>query len=106
MAGPAQNLVEFTVSELSNALKRTVEDAYGHVRVRGEISGYTMEKRYFHRDGSIVLVQLAVSLVRDSSGEPQYFIALDDSTDLSLRPRLYVQRPTRPLFDVEARKRS
>jgi exodeoxyribonuclease VII large subunit len=34
------NLPEWTVSELSSALKRTVEDAYGHVRVRGEISGY------------------------------------------------------------------
>ena len=34
------NVVEFTVSELSAALKRTVEDAYGYVRVRGEISGY------------------------------------------------------------------
>src|ERR1700750_2242560 len=32
------NSPEFTVSELSSALKRTVEDAYGHVRVRGEIS--------------------------------------------------------------------
>ncbi|MGB8401645.1 exodeoxyribonuclease VII large subunit [Bradyrhizobium sp.] len=40
---PAENLInapEFTVSELSSALKRTVEDAYGHVRVRGEISGF------------------------------------------------------------------
>jgi exodeoxyribonuclease VII large subunit len=34
------NAPEFTVSELSNALRRTVEDAYGHVRVRGEISGF------------------------------------------------------------------
>src|SRR5215218_9069772 len=34
------NTAEFTVSELSNALRRTVEDAYGHVRVRGEISGF------------------------------------------------------------------
>ena len=34
------NVVEVTVSELSAALKRTVEDAYGYVRVRGEISGY------------------------------------------------------------------
>jgi exodeoxyribonuclease VII large subunit len=34
------NVVEFTVSELSAALKRTVEDSYGYVRVRGEISGY------------------------------------------------------------------
>jgi exodeoxyribonuclease VII large subunit len=35
-----QNVAEFTVSELSAALKRTVEDAYGYVRVRGEVSGY------------------------------------------------------------------
>src|SRR5260370_38819918 len=34
------NAPEFTVSELSSALKRTVEDTYGHVRVRGEITGF------------------------------------------------------------------
>ncbi|MBL4665819.1 MAG: exodeoxyribonuclease VII large subunit [Sneathiella sp.] len=33
------NIHEFTVSELSGALKRTVEDQFGHVRVRAEISG-------------------------------------------------------------------
>jgi exodeoxyribonuclease VII large subunit len=37
---PRLNLVEFTVSELAAALKRTVEDAYAYVRVRGEISGF------------------------------------------------------------------
>ncbi len=41
MAEPAlKNAVEWTVSELSAALKRTVEDAYGYVRVRGEVSGF------------------------------------------------------------------
>src|ERR1700743_1312654 len=34
------NAPEFTVTELSSALKRTVEDRFGHVRVRGEISGF------------------------------------------------------------------
>ncbi|OCW58035.1 exodeoxyribonuclease VII large subunit [Hoeflea olei] len=34
------NAAEFTVSELSGSIRRTVEDAFGHVRVRGEISGY------------------------------------------------------------------
>ncbi len=34
------NSQEYTVSELSTALKRTVESAYEHVRVRGEISGF------------------------------------------------------------------
>src|ERR1700693_2086383 len=40
MDEPRINIPEWTVSELSAALKCTVEDAYGHVRVRGEISGY------------------------------------------------------------------
>ena len=34
------NLPEYTVSEISQALKRTVEQAYARVRIRGEISGF------------------------------------------------------------------
>ncbi|HEX8644816.1 MAG TPA: exodeoxyribonuclease VII large subunit [Allosphingosinicella sp.] len=37
---PGDNAPPISVSELSSALKRTVEDAFGHVRVRGEISGF------------------------------------------------------------------
>jgi len=37
---PRINVVELTVTELSAALKRTVEDNFGYVRVRGEVSGY------------------------------------------------------------------
>src|ERR1043165_27639 len=40
MNEPRVNIPEWTVSELSAALKRTVEEAYGYVRVRGEISGF------------------------------------------------------------------
>src|ERR1041385_4771915 len=34
------NIPEWSVSDLAAALKKTVEDAYGFVRVRGEITGY------------------------------------------------------------------
>lgn len=34
------NMPEWTVSELSAALRKTVEDSYGYVRVRGEVSGF------------------------------------------------------------------
>src|ERR1700722_10807540 len=37
---PLANIPEWSVSELSSALKKTVEDAYGYVRVRGEVSGF------------------------------------------------------------------
>lgn len=40
MANPQANIAEFTVSELSYSIKRTIEDGFGYVRVRGEISGY------------------------------------------------------------------
>ena len=34
------NAPEWSVSELSQALKRTVEDAFGYVRIRAEVSGF------------------------------------------------------------------
>ena len=34
------NIEELSVTDLSGALKRTVEERFGHVRVRGEITGY------------------------------------------------------------------
>jgi len=34
------NLQDYSVSEISAALKKTVEDRFGYVRVRGEITGY------------------------------------------------------------------
>ena len=39
-APPRPNLAEYTVSELSRALKRSIEENFAYVRVRGEISGW------------------------------------------------------------------
>ena len=36
----SDNTPEYSVTELSMALKRTVEDKFGYVRLRGEISGF------------------------------------------------------------------
>ncbi len=48
MNEPRLNLPELTVSELSAALKRTIEDAYGYVRVRGELG-----KVGYHGNGHV-----------------------------------------------------
>jgi len=34
-----ENIKEYSVSEISNSIKNTLEDSFGYVRVRGEISG-------------------------------------------------------------------
>ncbi|MEQ8338197.1 MAG: PAS domain-containing protein [Cyclobacteriaceae bacterium] len=40
-----------------------------------KITGYEMEKRYFHKDGHIVWVLLNVSLVRDADRNPVHFVS-------------------------------
>ncbi len=75
-----------------------------------ELRTYTMEKRYLRRDGSIVWVNLTVSLVRDASGEPAYFIAAVE--DISERKKaeeerdlLLVKEQLARAEAVEARRR-
>ncbi|HTR55083.1 MAG TPA: PAS domain S-box protein [Kofleriaceae bacterium] len=49
---------------------------------RGEIPRYQLEKRYLRKDGSIVTVLLAGSVLRDRDGAAQYYIAqVVDITD-------------------------
>ncbi len=50
MNEPRLNLIELTVSELSASLKRTIEDAFGHVRVRGELGNVK-----YHTSGHVYL---------------------------------------------------
>lgn len=56
------NQPEFTVSELSNVLKRAVEDLFPYVRVRGEISGFKIAPSghaYFNlKDATAVLASV------------------------------------------------
>jgi PAS domain S-box-containing protein len=76
-------LTGYTEGEL---LKRTFQDIthpddldldLENVRkmLASEIDSYQMEKRYLHKKGSIVSVLLSVSLVRNKSGEPLFFIS-------------------------------
>jgi PAS domain S-box-containing protein len=55
----------------------------GYVRdmLDGKIQTYSMEKRYFRKDGSVVWIDLTVSIVREPSGRPKYFISVVQDID-------------------------
>lgn len=44
--------------------------------LRGSISSYQMEKRYFHKNGNLVWGRLSVSLVREDEGNPLFTVSM------------------------------
>ena len=81
-----RSVCEITGYSEAELLKRTFQDithpddlkrdvANAKKMLAGEIDTYHMEKRYFHKNGSIVWVLLSVSLMRDDRGEPRFFIS-------------------------------
>ncbi|MFC1455195.1 PAS domain S-box protein [Microvirga arabica] len=56
-----------------------------HRQMAGEIEAYTLEKRYVHRDGHSIWVELSASRVDDESGDPLYGIRV--ARDITGRKR-------------------
>ena len=54
--------------------------------LEGEAGGYELERRYLHADGHVVWNQTSVSLIRDSEGNPSYFVCLHQ--DITERKRV------------------
>lgn len=52
-----------------------------HRMLRGDTDTFFTEKRYLRKDGEITWTSLTVSLVRDVSGEPDYFIVFAKDID-------------------------
>src|SRR5947209_13372116 len=88
------NMVGYTHEEL---LARTFQDitfsedletdlTYVHQLLSGVRQTYPIEKRYVCRNGSLLWINLTVSLVHDEQSMPRYFIAVIE--DISERKRL------------------
>jgi PAS domain S-box-containing protein len=90
-------IVGYTRDEL---LQRTFQDItypedlnadleYVRRTLAGEIQSYSMQKRYIHKNGSLVWVYLTVALVWSRRKEPRYFISVVE--DITQRIQLEEQ---------------
>ena len=68
-------LLERTFQDITHPEDLDADLANVGKMLAGDIKTYQMEKRYLHKNGSIVSVLLSVSLVRNKSGEPLFFIS-------------------------------
>jgi PAS domain S-box-containing protein len=71
----AEELLGLTFQEITYPEDLNTDLYHVAALLRGETTNYRMEKRYVRKDGSLVWVLLAVSLVRDPAGQPLYFIS-------------------------------
>ena len=77
-----EELLRLALQDISYPEDHDADLEYARRVLAGETESYSMEKRYFRKDGSLIWTNLAVSLVRDSSGDPAYFIgAIEDITE-------------------------
>ncbi|MEH2348899.1 MAG: PAS domain S-box protein [Nostoc sp.] len=77
-----EELQLLTFQDITHADDMNADLKYFDQSLADNIQTYSMEKRYFHKDTSIVWVNLTVSLMRELSGEAKYFISvIEDISD-------------------------
>lgn len=62
-----------------------------------KIISYQIEKRYIHRSGKIIWVNLSVSLVHYEDGTPRYFVAQIENIDKRKRIEMQLEKKQRSL---------
>ncbi|HEY3375352.1 MAG TPA: PAS domain S-box protein [Candidatus Aquicultor sp.] len=83
-------LAKLTFRQVTYPADLDVDVDYMDRLLSGELSTFTIEKRYIRKDGSLIWANLTVSLVRDPQGKPHYFISVVE--DISERKRAEQER--------------
>lgn len=71
-----EEIVQLGYIEMTHPDDRGLDTSSMDQLIAGDISTFTIEKRYIHKQGHPVWVSLTVSLVRDAQGNPLYNIAV------------------------------
>jgi PAS domain S-box-containing protein len=79
---PREELLQLAFQDITHPDDLAADLEYKRQVLSGEVKTYSMEKRYLRKDGTLVWINLTVSLVRTATGEPRHFIAVvEDITD-------------------------
>jgi PAS domain S-box-containing protein len=89
-----EELQKMTFRDISHPDDLHEDNENGRRLLAGEITVYSMEKRYILKNGSMIWTDKTVSLVRDEEGQPQYFVVVIEDIDerKRLETKLYRQQ--------------
>ena len=77
----AEEMCQRTFMQMTHPDDLDADQQNMHDLLAGQIRDFTMEKRYLHRDGHPVWVNLTVALVRDDKGTPLHTVAQIEDID-------------------------
>jgi PAS domain S-box-containing protein len=90
-----EELKQLTLEEITYPNDLTVDWEYIHQLLVGELQTYQLEKRYIRKDNSYVWINLSVSVVRTSFGEPYLNYVVQNINALKQVQQAYEQLETR-----------
>ncbi len=86
-----QELLARTFQDITYPADLNTDLAFVRQMLAGELQTYCMDKRYVRKNGALIWIRLTVSLVREPSGVPKYFISVIEDIDQrkSIQSALY-----------------
>ncbi len=83
-----EELIGHTYYEITHQADINITKEKNAALLRGEMTSYSLEKRFVRKDGFIVWVNLSVGIVPDENGKPKYLIGVsEDITERKTRER-------------------
>ena len=83
-------LAALTFQDITHEQDLEADLAYVQRMLEGSIQTYSMEKRYLHKGGGVVWINLTVSLIKKPDGTPDWFVSVIE--DISTRKNAEEQR--------------
>jgi diguanylate cyclase (GGDEF)-like protein/PAS domain S-box-containing protein len=74
-------LLKLTFQDITHPDDLNTDMCYVQQLLSGQIESYAIEKRYFHKSGKTVWINLNVGMARNSDGSPNYFISVVEDID-------------------------
>ena len=98
-------LMAMTFQDITHPDDLALDLNYVQSMLARKISHYSMEKRYIRKNGTVVWINLTVSLVWTEQQQPDYFISVVEDISLRKNVEFEVKRLRNSLVDVQESER-
>jgi diguanylate cyclase (GGDEF)-like protein/PAS domain S-box-containing protein len=91
-------LLEMTFQQITHPEDLANDESYRNACLANQIKSYSLEKRYLKKDGSIVWVNVTVSMVRDALMRPKYDIGIIEDISNRKQTEAAIKKEREQLF--------